>query len=141
MKTGKVSEGLDHVLEARRLGLNSAELHQSLAFGYSESNQTGLAIEQCRQALAIDPSYAPTENLLGVLYCRQRNYRDAVSSWRSAAEHDSTYGAPHINLASIYIAMGQYADAWQEVHLAQRSGAQPSQRLLSTLSARMPEPR
>ena len=141
MDTDKVNEGMSHLLLALKLGLNTAEEHQNLAFGYYCLGQLDTSADHCLTALALDPKYAPSENTLASVRFNQFRLDAAISLWQSAAEHDPTYGAPHANLAFALLLKGDYRAAWDEVHRYKALGGEPDPKLIRMLSAKMQEPR
>jgi type IV pilus assembly protein PilF len=47
-----------------------ARIRTELASGYFEQGQTAVALDEIKQAVAADPSYAPAYNLRGLTYMR-----------------------------------------------------------------------
>lgn len=139
--TGKVNEGMSHLHLALRLGLDTAEEHQNLAFGYYSLKQYDLATNECLAAQRLDPEYAPSEYTLGNIRFNQRKIDQAISLWQSAVKHDPTFAEPHHNLAFAYCLKREYRTAWREIHLFQQLGEQPDPKLIALLSAQMPEPK
>jgi type IV pilus assembly protein PilF len=61
-----------------------ARLRVELATGYFEQGQTTVALDEVKQALAADASYAPAHNLRGLAYMRLGEMRLAEESFRRA---------------------------------------------------------
>ena len=55
-----------------------------LAIGYFEQGQTTVALDETKQALNIDPSFAEAYNLRGLIYMRLNDQRLAEESFRRA---------------------------------------------------------
>lgn len=66
--------------EARR----RARVRLELAVGYFEQGQTTVALDELKQALASDPSFAEAFNLRGLIYMRLNDMRLAEDSFRRA---------------------------------------------------------
>ena len=61
-----------------------ARLRLELAAGYFEQGQLTVALDEVKQALAIDPAYAPAFNLRGLIYMRLDEPRLAEASFQQA---------------------------------------------------------
>lgn len=66
--------------EARR----RARIRMELAVGYFEQGQTSVALDEIKQVIAIDPSYAEAFNVRGLVYMRLNDLRQAEDSFRRA---------------------------------------------------------
>lgn len=148
----RVNEGMSHLLQALKLGLDNAELHQNLAFAYFTVGDLERAAAECRTANRLDPRYAPAEFTLGNVRfqqgirtadagSRRRLFDDAISHWQRSVELDPTFYQPHFNLAYAYLLKGDYISAWREIHLYEKGGQRADSALRDELSARMPEPK
>jgi len=148
----RLNEGMGHLLLARKLGLDNAEIHQNLAFAYFTAGDLDRAERECRTAQDRDPRYAPSEFMLANVRferamrtadprSRVRLIEDAISHWRKSVEYDPTFYEPHFNLAYAYYLKRDYASAWREVHLYEQCGERADSALRDALAARMPEPK
>ncbi len=79
--TGDVVTASDEP-EARR----RARIRLELAVGYFEDGKTTIALDELKQALVIDPSYAEAYNLRGLVYMRMTEMRLAEESFRLAMQ-------------------------------------------------------
>lgn len=61
-----------------------ARLRLELASSYFENGQTAVALDEVKQALMIDPSYADAFNLRGLIYMRLNDVVQADDSFRRA---------------------------------------------------------
>ena len=61
-----------------------ARIRTELAVGYFEEGRTPIALDEVKQALAHDPSYAPAYNLRGLIYLQLDDPRQAEESFRRA---------------------------------------------------------
>ncbi len=63
-----------------------ARLRLELASGYFENGQTKVALDEIKQSLAADPSYAPAYVLRGLVYMRLNDARLAEESFQRALQ-------------------------------------------------------
>lgn len=63
-------------------GRRRARIRLELAVGYFEQGQTTIALDELKQALAADPSFAEAHNFRGVLYMRLNEFKLAEESFR-----------------------------------------------------------
>ena len=61
-----------------------ARIRLELASNYFENGQTAVALDEVKQALATDPSYADAFNLRGLIYMRLGDFPQADDSFRRA---------------------------------------------------------
>ncbi len=88
-----------------------ARLRVELASGYFEQGKTTVALDEVKQALAADPSYAPAHNLRGLIYLRLKETGLAESSFRQAIRLAPRDGDSWHNLGWLHCEAGRYADA------------------------------
>ena len=88
-----------------------ARIRTELASGYFEQGQTAVALDEIKQAVAADPSYAPAYNLRGLTYMRLGETDLARESFRRALS--LTPRDPDIahNLAWLLCQQRQYAES------------------------------
>ena len=65
-----------------------AKIHTDLGAGYYERGQLGVALDELKEALRVDPNYAPAYNVMGLVYMELREDGDAERSFRRALEID-----------------------------------------------------
>ena len=90
-----------------------ARLRLELAAGYFEQGQTTVALDEIKQSLAADPSYAPAHNLRGLIYLRLKEPRVAEASFLQALKLDARDGDSWHNLGWLRCEEGRYAEAVQ----------------------------
>lgn len=61
-----------------------ARIRLELASNYFESGQVQVALDETKQALATDPSYADAFNMLGLIYMHLNEFNKAEESFRRA---------------------------------------------------------
>ena len=88
-----------------------ARLRVELASGYFEQGKTTVALDEVKQALAADPSYAPAYNLRGLIYLRLQEPRLAEASFQQAIKLAPRDGDSWHNLGWMHCEAGRYAAA------------------------------
>jgi type IV pilus assembly protein PilF len=99
-------------------GRKRAKLRVELAVGYYEQGQTTVALDEVKQALAADPTFADAYNLRGLIYMRLDDPGLAEDSFRRAvalAPRD-----PNVlhNYGWLLCQQNRYADAQQQFNAA-----------------------
>jgi tetratricopeptide (TPR) repeat protein len=138
-KTGQLNDGIFHLKKAVLEKPQDEILHSDLGNALSMARRDGEAIAEYREALRIRPDYAQGHNNLAVLLDRQGRIGEAVAHYTEALRIDPRLAFVHANLAEVYLRIGEYAKAWNEIHLCRSYGGTPPQKLLTSLSAKMPE--
>lgn len=67
---------------------NRARARTDLAAGYYRNGQLAVALEEARRAAALDPSYAESFGLLGLIYMDMNEQRDAEENFQRALKLD-----------------------------------------------------
>jgi type IV pilus assembly protein PilF len=95
-------------------GRQRAKLRTELAIAYFEQNQTTVALEEVRQALISDPTFADAYNLRGLIYMRLDNPAQAEDSFRRAIALDPKNPDVLHNYGWLLCQQGRYADGQQQ---------------------------
>ncbi len=98
----------DETPERRR-----ARIRLELAVGYFEEGRTPIALDEIKQVLANDPSYAPAYNLRGLIYMRLADLRQAEDSFRRALSLDGRDGDTLHNYGWLMCQQARYPEALQ----------------------------
>lgn len=88
-----------------------ARIRLELAANYFESGQTTVALDEVKQALATDPTYADAYNLRGLIYMRLNDYAQAEDSFRRALGVRTTDAGILHNYAWLLCLQQKYAEA------------------------------
>ena len=88
-----------------------ARIRTELASGYFEQGQTAVALDEIKQAVAADPTYAPAYNLRGLTYLRMGETDLARESFRRALSLAPKDADIAHNLAWLLGQQRQYAEA------------------------------
>lgn len=94
--------------EARR----RARIRLELAAGYFEQGQTTVALDEVKQAIQTDPSFAAAYNLRGLIFMQLEEPRLAEDSFQQALRLAPRDGDTWHNLGWFYCQSDRYADAW-----------------------------
>ncbi|TSE36459.1 type IV pilus biogenesis/stability protein PilW [Tepidimonas charontis] len=90
-----------------------ARTRLELATGYFEQGQLTVALDEVKQAIQIDPSFAAAFNLRGLIYTQLRDYALAEESFRQALRLDSRDGDVWHNLGWMYCQDGRYPPSFE----------------------------
>src|SRR5438093_9699622 len=107
---------LDEAIECYRRSLAlhaSAEAHTFIGWALAQQGKHEEAIEACREAIAVDPTFGNPYNDIGA-YLIELGREDEAIPWLKQAMDAPRYEAPqfpHVNLARIYEKKGQVLDA------------------------------
>jgi len=120
-------QGAERFDEAEKLYKQSiaeyptAEAHTFLGWTYSFMGRLDEAIEQCRLAISLDPSFGNPYNDIGSYLMKQGKLEEAIV-WLQRAKDAPRYEPrhyPYMNLARLYLALGRFEDATREFSQAQ----------------------
>jgi type IV pilus assembly protein PilF len=86
-----------------------ARTRLELASGYFEQGQWVIALDEVKQAIAADPTYAAAFNLRGLIYTQLRDMQLAEESFQQALRLDPRDGDAWHNLGWMYCQDGRWA--------------------------------
>jgi type IV pilus assembly protein PilF len=89
-----------------------ARIRLELAVSYFEEGKTTVALDELKQALAVDPGYAQAYNLRGLVYMRLNDLRLAEESFRRALALDPGDTSPLQNFGWMLCQSGRYGEAF-----------------------------
>ena len=98
----------DETAERRR-----ARLRVELASGYFEQGQTKVALDEIKQSLAIDPTYAEAYNLRGLVYMRLNDIPLAEDSFRRALALNSRDADVAHNYGWLLCQQARYSESFK----------------------------
>jgi Tfp pilus assembly protein PilF len=137
---GDLAEAID--LFTRSLEIcPSAEAYTFRGWAYSFTGNLDRAIEECRKAIATDPTFGNPYNDIGCYLMEQGRLEDAPV-WFERAKKASRYEPrhfPYLNLGRLYAARGDVAEAMAEFEgaLAENPGDPMALKYLETLKYRV----
>lgn len=88
-----------------------ARVRLELAAGYYQQGQTTVALDEVKQAIAIDPRYAAAFNLRGLVYLRLNELRLAEDSFQQALRLDPRDGDTWHNLGWMHCQQSRFEQA------------------------------
>ena len=88
-----------------------ARIRLELAVGYFEQGRTEIALDEVKQALLADPTYAAAFNLRGLVYMRLNDMRQAEDSLRRAIALDPRDSDAHHNYAWLLCQQGRFDES------------------------------
>lgn len=91
-----------------------AKLRVELAIGYFQQGQATVALDEIKQALAADPTFADAYNLRGLIYMRLDDAAGAEDSFRRAIALDPRDPNVLHNYGWLLCQQNRYADAQQQ---------------------------
>jgi len=92
-------------------GRRRARLRLELASGYFEQGQTNVALDEIKQSLLADPTFADAYNLRGLVYMRLNDIPMAEDSFRRALALNSRDADAAHNYGWLMCQQGRYNDA------------------------------
>lgn len=107
---------LPEAIEAYRRSLHheeTAEAHTFLGWALSHQDKLDRAIEECYQAIQIDPDFGNPYNDIGVYELQKGNLKEAMSWFDDAlrAPRYDSYCFPHFNLGRCHLYRGHFERA------------------------------
>ena len=114
---------LDDAVDLYRRSIEAyptAEAHTFLGWTYSFQGLLDEAIEECRKAIAVDPSFGNPYNDIGA-YLIEMGRHDEAIPWLEKATRATRYEAPHyprFNLGRAYVAKEMLSRALEEFQKA-----------------------
>jgi type IV pilus assembly protein PilF len=92
-------------------GRKRARIRLELAVGYFEQGQTTVALDELKQAIALDPAYPGAYNLRGLIYMRLNDLKLAEDSFRRAIALNARDADVSHNLGWLLCQQGRYDEA------------------------------
>jgi type IV pilus assembly protein PilF len=90
-----------------------ARIRLELAVGYFEQGQTTIALDELKQSIAADPTYAEAYSLRGLIYMRLNDFRFSEESFKKALTISPRDSNILHNLGWLYCQQAKYPDAQQ----------------------------
>jgi type IV pilus assembly protein PilF len=88
-----------------------ARIRMELAVGYFEQGQTKVALDELKQAIAIDPSFPEAYNMRGLIYMRLNDMRQAEDSFRRAVSLNPGDSNVQHNYGWLLCQQGRYEES------------------------------
>ena len=88
-----------------------ARIRMELAIGYFEQGKTNVALDELKQVIAADPTFADAYNLRGLIYMRLNDFGQAEDSFRRAVALNPRDSNAQHNYGWLLCQQGRYDDA------------------------------
>ena len=114
---------LDGAIELYRKSLAcvpTAEAHTFLGWALSHKGDYAAAIEECHRAIEVDPQFGNPYNDIGSYLIALGRHVEAIAWLRKAigaARYEPRH-YPHVNLARVYVKLGQFDAAIAQLRVA-----------------------
>ncbi len=98
----------------------TAEAHTFLGWTYSQQGELDQAIEECKNAIEIDPDFGNPYNDIGAYLIQKEQFEEAIF-WLNQAANARRYEPrhyPHYNLGRVYERLGDFMQAIEEYRKA-----------------------
>jgi type IV pilus assembly protein PilF len=113
-RSGTANGGTEIVTDSDEPELRKrARIRLELAVGYFEQGQTTIALDELKQSIAADPTYAEAYSLRGLIYMRLNDYRFAEESFRKALTMSPQDSNVMQNLGWLLCQQARYPEAQQ----------------------------
>jgi len=88
-----------------------ARIRMELALGYFEQGKNNVALDELKQVIAVDPTYADAYNLRGLIYMRLNDFGQAEESFRRAVALNPRDSNAQHNYGWLLCQQARYDDA------------------------------
>lgn len=95
--------------EARR----RARIRLELAVGYFEQGKTDIALDELKQVIAVDPTFADAYSLRGLIFMRLNDMRQAEESFKRAVSLNPRDANVHHNYGWLQCQLGRYDESFR----------------------------
>lgn len=106
VQIGRAEEAAVEISRARKLDPLSIGTQVTAGWIFYYSRQYGKAIEQCRGAVGMEPSYADAHDCLGLSYLAEKKYGRAIEECRDAISVSGNDVSRAVGLAQAYARAG-----------------------------------
>jgi tetratricopeptide (TPR) repeat protein len=139
-RQGKLDQAIREYTAALRADPYYPQAHYNLAVVLDGKGKTRRAVEEFKKAVELKPDYPEAYHNLGSALDDLERLDEAMRAYRKAIRLKPDLAEAHNNLAVDLYYKGRYAEAWKEVRLSRKYGAQPAPGFLKALAEKMPEP-
>ena len=115
LKSGDLDTAEQVFSDALKHGLKSPLVFHNLGVIAQQRGNHTLAVSRFRQAIALQPQYAPSRLLLGVSLLARGKKADAIAELQRAARSMPKEPQAHLQLAKAYEASENWSDAVEEL--------------------------
>jgi len=105
---------------------NRARIHTELAADYYTRTQYAIALQELRDAISADSTYAPAYNMFGLVYMQLHEDKTAESNFLHAVQLAPNDSETHNNYGWFLCTRGRYDPAVAQFNMALRNPLYPS---------------
>lgn len=98
--------------------LAGARTRVAIAAEYLQKNQPDLALQQLQKALELDPKSAEAHNIMGVLFEKDDNFKEAEHYYQKALDLKSDYPQARNNYGVLLYRLKRYKEAIEQFSIA-----------------------
>lgn len=102
-----------------------ARIRLELAVGYFSEGKTDIALDELKQVIATDPTFAEAYVLRGLIFMRLNDLRQAEDSFRRALALNSRDSNAHHNLGWLQCQLGRYPESFRSFEAAMSNPLYP----------------
>ena len=102
-----------------------ARIRLELASGYFSEGKTDIALDELKQAIAADPTFADGYVLRGLIYMRLNDMRQAEDSFRRAVTLNPRESNAHHNLGWLQCQLGRFPESFRSFEVAMSNPLYP----------------
>ena len=95
-----------------------ARIRLELASGYFEQGKAEIALDEVKQVISIDPTFADAYNLRGLIFMRLGDNRQAEESFRRALALNPRDADAHHNYGWLQCQLGRYPESFRSFEAA-----------------------
>jgi type IV pilus assembly protein PilF len=99
-------------------GRRRARIRLELAMGYFEQGKPEIALDELKQVIVADPSFADAYNLRGLVYMRLGDNRQAEDSFKRALAINARDAGTHHNLGWLQCQLGRFPESMRSFDMA-----------------------
>lgn len=107
---GRHQEALGEITRAQQLDPMSVIIIRDIGMHNYYAGRYDVAIQQAKNALALDPDFLPAHRLLGLVYLKQRRFNESINELQGVVSRTQS-GRDRALLAQAYAISGDHAEA------------------------------
>jgi tetratricopeptide (TPR) repeat protein len=111
MRSGRLTEAIEHYQIALEINTNYAEAHYNLGWLLDQQGRPDEAIVHYQKALKSRPDYAEIHEGFGDALAKMGQVDEAIAHYQKAVQLRPDYAEAHNNLANMLVKKDQFADA------------------------------
>ncbi|MDH7482720.1 MAG: tetratricopeptide repeat protein [Armatimonadota bacterium] len=136
-RQGRIADALNEFEETVRIRPTYAAAHFNKGVALAKMGKYEEALKALEEASRLVPDDYMAYYVLGSVHANLGQVDKAIKSLRKSLALMPDYAEAHLNLAQLLYGKGQYLEAWKEVELARKCGAEPSVSFLNALSEKL----